>query len=51
MGPRFGELLVLRTPTWVTPLCHEKERAVIRAIEKDKAEIVVMPGPGRVIKG
>jgi short-subunit dehydrogenase len=25
-------------------------RAVIRAIEKDKAEIVVMPGPGRLIK-
>jgi short-subunit dehydrogenase len=25
-------------------------RAVVRAIEKDKAEIVVMPGPGRLLK-
>ena len=25
-------------------------RAVVRAIEKDKAELVVMPGPGRLIK-
>jgi short-subunit dehydrogenase len=25
-------------------------KAVIRAIEKDKAEIVVMPGPGRIVK-
>jgi hypothetical protein len=24
--------------------------AVVRAIEKDKAEIVVMPGPGRLLK-
>ena len=25
-------------------------RAVLRAIDKDKAEIVVMPGPGRLMK-
>src|SRR5439155_20484543 len=25
-------------------------RAVVRAIEKDRAEIVVMPGPGRLLK-
>src|SRR5207248_9906956 len=25
-------------------------RAVVRAIEKDKAEMVVMPGPGRLLK-
>ena len=25
-------------------------RAVVRAIEKDKAELVVMPGPGRLLK-
>ena len=32
----------------VTP--EKVARAVVRAIEKDKAEMVVMPGPGRFLK-
>jgi hypothetical protein len=32
----------------VTP--EKVARSVLRAIDKDKAELVVMPGPGRLLK-
>jgi short-subunit dehydrogenase len=37
-----------RTAFMVKP--EKVAKAVVRAIEKDKAELVVMPGPGRLIK-
>ena len=37
-----------KTSFMVTP--EKVARAVVRAIEKDKAETVVMPGPGRLLK-
>jgi short-subunit dehydrogenase len=42
----FG--LKASTAFMVTP--ESVAKAVLRAIEKDKAEIVVMPGPGRLLK-
>jgi short-subunit dehydrogenase len=50
VGRRTVDELGLETNTsfMVTP--EKVARAVIRAIEKDKAEIVVMPGPGRLFK-
>ena len=42
----FG--LKMSTAYMVSP--EKVANAVIRAIEKDKAEIVVMPGPGRALK-
>lgn len=40
--------LKANTAFMVTP--EKVAKAVVRAIEKDKAEIVVMPGPGRLLK-
>jgi short-subunit dehydrogenase len=50
LGQRTLDELGLKTSTsyMVTP--EKVARAVVRAIEKDKAEIVVMPGPGRLLK-
>lgn len=50
LGQRTLDELGLKTNTsyMVTP--EKVARAVVRAIEKDKAEIVVMPGPGRLLK-
>jgi short-subunit dehydrogenase len=50
LGQRTLDELGLKTNTsfMVTP--EKVARAVIRAIEKDKAEVVVMPGPGRLLK-
>jgi short-subunit dehydrogenase len=50
VGQRTLEEFHLKTNTsfMVTP--EKVANAVVRAIEKDKAEIVVMPGPGRLLK-
>jgi short-subunit dehydrogenase len=50
LGQRTLDELGLKTNTsyMVTP--EKVAAAVVRAIEKDKAEIVVMPGPGRLLK-
>src|SRR5438128_2003198 len=50
LGQRTLDELGLTTNTsfMVTP--EKVAKAVVRAIEKDKAEIVVMPGPGRLLK-
>jgi short-subunit dehydrogenase len=50
LGQRTLDELGLRTNTsfMITP--EKVAKAVVRAIEKDKAEIVVMPGPGRLLK-
>jgi short-subunit dehydrogenase len=50
LGQRTLDELGLKTSTsyMVTP--EKVARAVVRAIEKDKAEVVVMPGPGRLLK-
>src|SRR5438067_6982470 len=50
LGQRTLDELGLKTKTafMVTP--DKVARAVVRAIDKDKAEIVVMPGPGRLMK-
>jgi short-subunit dehydrogenase len=50
IGQRTMDEFALETNTsfMVTP--EKVAKAVIRAIEKDTAEIVVMPGPGRLMK-
>ena len=50
IGQRTLDEFDLKTTTsfMVTP--EKVANAVIRAIDKDKAEIVVMPGPGRLMK-
>lgn len=50
LGQRTIDELGLKTSTsyMVTP--EKVAKAVVRAIEKDRAEIVVMPGPGRLLK-
>jgi short-subunit dehydrogenase len=50
LGQRTIDELGLKTSTsfMVTP--EKVARSVLRAIDKDKAEIVVMPGPGRLLK-
>ena len=50
LGQRTLDELDLQTNTsfMVTP--EKVAKTVVRAIEKDKAEIVLMPGPGRLLK-
>jgi len=50
LGQRTLDELGLKTNTsfMVTP--EKVAKAVVRALEKDRAEIVVMPGPGRLLK-
>jgi uncharacterized protein len=50
IGQRTIDELGLKTNTsfMVTP--EKVARSVLRAIDRDKAEIVVMPGPGRLLK-
>jgi short-subunit dehydrogenase len=50
IGRRTLDELGLETSTSFTVGPEKVARAVIRAIEKDRAEIVVMPGPGRLLK-
>jgi short-subunit dehydrogenase len=50
LGQRTLDELEAKTNTAFMVGPEKVARAVLRAIDKDKAEIVVMPGPGRVIK-
>ena len=50
LGQRTLDELEAKTNTSFMVRPDKVARAVVRAIEKDKAEIVVMPGPGRLMK-
>ena len=49
-GQRTAEEVGLKMPTAGTSPAGDVARAVVQAIRKDRAEIVVMPGPGRLLK-
>ncbi len=49
-GQRTADQLGMKMPTMGTSPAEAVGKAVVAAIEKDRAEIVVMPGPGRLIK-
>ena len=50
IGQRTMDELALNSNTSYMATPQQVATAVVHAIEKDKAEIVVMPGPGRVLK-
>src|SRR5205823_6381331 len=50
LGQRTLDELDLQTNTSFVVTPEKVAKAVVRAIEKDKAEIVLMPGPGRLLK-
>ena len=50
LGQRTLDELDAKTNTAFMVGPEKVARAVLRAIDKDKAEIVVMPGPGRLMK-
>jgi short-subunit dehydrogenase len=50
LGQRTLDELGLSSSPAFTIRPEKVARAVVRAIEKDKAELVVMPGPGRLLK-
>jgi short-subunit dehydrogenase len=50
IGQRTLDEFGLKTSTALTVTPNKIAQAVVRALEKDKAEIVVMPGPGRLLK-
>jgi short-subunit dehydrogenase len=49
-GDRTAREVGLKVPNVGTSPASAVGKAVLKAIEKDRAEIVVMPGPGRVLK-
>jgi len=49
-GQRTLDELGLKTGGAMLATPQQVANAVVRAIEKDTAEIVVMPGPGRLMK-
>ena len=49
-GRRTADQLGMKMPAMGTSPAKAVGKAVVAAIEKDRAEIVVMPGPGRLIK-
>lgn len=49
-GDRTAKEVGLHLPKAGTSPASDVARAVLAAIEKDRAEIVVMPGPGRLLK-
>ena len=49
-GDRTAKEVGLKLPSAGTSPASAVGRAVLTAINKDKAEMVVMPGPGRVLK-
>jgi len=49
-GQRTADELGLKLPAMSTSPAGAVARAVLAAIRHDRAEIVVMPGPGRIIK-
>jgi short-subunit dehydrogenase len=48
-GQRMLDEAGMKTPPFMAP-AQAVARAVIKAVSKDKAELVVMPGPGRLIR-
>ena len=50
LGQRTLDELEAKTRTTFMVAPEKVASAVVRAIAKDKAEIVVMPGPGRLLK-
>ena len=50
LGQRTLDELGLKTNTSFMVAPEKVAKSVLRAIDKDKAEIVVMPGPGRLLK-
>ena len=49
-GQRIADQLGMKMPAMGTSPAKAVGKAVVAAIEKDRAEIVVLPGPGRLIK-
>src|SRR5438132_3086769 len=49
-GQRTADEVGLKMPAAGTSPAGDVARAVVQAIRKDRAEIVVMPGPGRLLK-
>lgn len=49
-GQRTSDQLGMKLPRFGTSPASAVSRAVIDAIRKDRSEIVVMPGPGRLMK-
>src|SRR5438105_7491861 len=49
-GQRTTDELGLKMPRYITSPASAVGKAVVTAIRKDRAEIVVMPGPGRLMK-
>jgi short-subunit dehydrogenase len=49
-GDRTAKELGLKLPPMSTAPAGEVGRAVLKAIKRDRAEIVVLPGPGRLLK-
>ena len=49
-GQRTSDELGLEMPRYSTAPAKAVGAAVVKAVAKDKAEIIVMPGPGRLIK-
>jgi short-subunit dehydrogenase len=49
-GQRTADELGLKVPAMATSPAAAVGKAVLTAIRRDRAEIVVMPGPGRLIK-
>jgi short-subunit dehydrogenase len=50
IGQRTIDELGLKTSTSFMASPGQVAKAIVRAIEKDKGELVVMPGPGRLLK-
>jgi len=49
-GQRTAAQLGLKLPPFATESADTVARAVIDAIKRDRAEVVMMPGPGRLVK-
>src|SRR5207237_9086679 len=49
-GQRTADQLGLTLPPFATASADAVARAVVDAIRHDRAEVVVMPGPGRLMK-
>jgi short-subunit dehydrogenase len=49
-GQRTADLLGMKLPSYATVPADAVARAVVRAVKSDTAEVVLLPGPGRVLK-
>ena len=49
-GQRTSDEMGTRLPAGATSPAEAVARAVVKAIKRDRAEVVVMPGPGRLLK-